>query len=269
MRTALTIGGSDSSGAAGIQADLKTLTAMGVYGTTAITAITAQNTKAVSSIHMLEPDLIEAQIDAVVNDIKVDAAKTGMLHDSKVINVVTAAIKRNSLYPLVVDPVMVAKSGDSLIDDDAIKTLCKKLLPEAAVITPNRHEAALLCGNNKPIEDVAAATVAAKEICRKYKVRACIIKAIRVPNDQEGDAVDLFYNGEEATELSSLWRETSNTGGAGCTFASAITGALALEQPLEEAIQTAKNLVSEAIRQGPGLGSGVGPVNHGAIIKSK
>jgi hydroxymethylpyrimidine/phosphomethylpyrimidine kinase len=273
-RVAFTIAGSDSSGGAGIQADLKIFTVMDVYGASAITAVTAQNTTGVKQSIMLDPDIIEQQIDAVAGDLTVHATKTGMIGTIGGIEVVAKAIRRHNLFPLVVDPVMVAKSGDSLIEDAAVQTMVRKLLPLAAVVTPNRFEAARLLGASDEVKDIYGATSAAREICRRFGARACIVKGLRKPNDQEGDAVDVFVyrdadNKEQVRELSSDWRITTNTHGSGCTFSAAITGALAQGKPLEEAAQLAKNLIAESIRRATSLGHGNGPVNHTAWLQVK
>jgi len=270
----LTIAGSDSSGGAGIQADLKVFSVMGVFGSTAITAVTAQNTTGVKNSLLLTPEQVDQQIDAVAGDLKVDATKTGMLGNAAIVETVAKAIKRNNLFPFVLDPVMVAKSGDSLIDEAGVKAIVKKLVPIAAVVTPNRLEAGRLLGSAAPIGDVFAATEAARQICSKLGARACVIKGIKRPNDQEGDAVDVFAftnaDGKlETKEVVSLWRITNNTHGSGCTFSAAITAGLALGKPLDEAVQVAKNVVSEAIRQTTDLGHGNAPVNHLAYAQVK
>jgi hydroxymethylpyrimidine/phosphomethylpyrimidine kinase len=208
---ALSIAGSDSSGGAGIQADLKTYSAMRVYGATAVTAITAQNTRGVQQVHALDPELVAAQIDSVAGDLRVVATKTGMLANSAIIKAVAGAIKRNQLAPLVVDPVMVAKGGDSLIDSDAVDALCKQILPLAAVVTPNRHEAARLLGQSDPIADLTAAKAAAREICKRHGSRSCIVKGFRRPDEHEGEAVDIYFDGHDVHEVVSAWRPTDNT----------------------------------------------------------
>jgi len=266
---ALTIAGSDPSGGAGIQADLKTFAVMCVYGAAAITAVTVQNTRGVTACHSLPPDWIEQQIDAVAGDIEIHAAKIGMVANAPVINTIARAVERNNLFPLVVDPVMVAKSGDALIDDSAISALCTRLLPLAAVVTPNRREAARLLGRDGSIDDLYAAGEAAKQLSEKFGLRACIVKGIRRPNEHEGDAVDVFFDGEHLHEIVSEWRPTDNTHGAGCTFTAAITAELAMGRELEQAVATAKNVVSEAIRQATSLGQGASPVNHLACLKLK
>jgi hydroxymethylpyrimidine/phosphomethylpyrimidine kinase len=258
---ALTIAGSDSGGGAGIQADLKTFSVMRVFGATAITAITAQNTTGVKQVQPLEADLVAKQIDTVAGDLNVIATKTGMLASRGIIQAVAAAIKRNKLAPLVVDPVMIAKSGDSLIDDDAVDALRKQLLPLAALVTPNRHEAAKLLGQSDPTPDLTAAKAASREICKRHGVRACIVKGFRRNDDKEGEAVDIYFDGTDVREVASAWRPTDNTHGSGCVFSAAITAGLAQGKTLDEAITQAKQVIAEAIRQCTGIGHGISPVN--------
>ena len=264
---ALTIAGSDPSGGAGIQADLKTFATLEVFGCAAITAITAQNTVAVKHSQPLDPQLVEQQIDAVAGDIKIQATKTGMLANSDIIKTVAKAIRRHKLAPLVVDPVMVATTGHPLLDENAIKTLCDSLLPLAAVVTPNCDEAAKLLSRGNPITDVFSATDAAKQICSRYGAKACIVTGIEKPNDEQGEAIDVYFDGTDVHEVASAWRQTNNLHGSGCTFSAAITAALAAGQPIDEAVQTAKAVVSEAIRQTTDLGNGASPVNHLAYLK--
>ena len=268
-RVALTIGASDSGGGSGIAADLKTFSVLDVFGTVAITAVTAQNTTAVKAISLLEPDLVRQQIEAVATDIGVHAVKCGLLPGGAMILQVAQAIKRFNLFPLVVDPVMVTTGGTMLMDEAAVPVLCAELLPLAAVATPNRTEAARMLGRNEPVEDLYTARSAASEICRRFDLRACIVTGIQRPNDEEGEAVDLYFDGTESRELISDWRPTGATHGAGTTFSAAITAGLATGQPIDEAIQTAKHLVSEAIRQTTDLGSGASPVNPLAYAKVK
>jgi len=268
-RVAFTIAGSDSCGGAGIQADLKTFSVMEVYGASVVTAITAQNTKGIKQIQLIDPDLIEQQTAAVASDIEVHATKTGMLGSRQNILTVAQVIDRHNLFPLVVDPVMVDKSGNPLIDDSAIKILCKKLLPLAALATPNCQEAARLLGHNQTIEDLHGAKTAARQICEKYGSKACVVKGIKRENGDEGEAVDLYYDGREVHEVVSDWRPTSNTHGAGSCFSAAITAALALGRAIDEAIKTAKTLISEAIRQATDLGHGQAPVNPLAYLRLK
>ena len=269
MKVALTIAGSDPSGGAGIQADLKVFAAMGVFGATAITAVTVQNTTGVKDKKILDGQFVDQQIAIVADDIEVDATKTGMLGNEANVVAVAKAVKRHKLEPLVVDPVMVATSGDSLLDEGAVKTLTQHLLPLAAVVTPNGREAAALLGHNDPIEDVFAATEAARQICSQYGARACVVTGIHRPNDHEGEAVDVYFDGNQVQELVSEWRQTTNLHGTGCTFSAAITAALAKGQPIDEAVQTAKAVVSEAVRQTTDLGRGASPINHLAYANVK
>ena len=267
IQVALSIAGSDSGGGAGMQADLKTFAALDVYGCTVLTAVTAQNTTGVKQSTLLDPELVEAQIDAVAGDIKVDAIKTGMLGSAEIVKTVLKAINRHNLFPLVVDPVVVAKGGQELIDEETLESLKRHLLPLAAIVTPNGHEAARLIGRSDPIDDVPTAAAAAEQICSRHGAKACVVTGIRRPNDEEGEAVDLYFDGEQVQEVVSDWRPTDNTHGAGCTFSAALTAALALGQPLGEAVPTAKSFVAEAIRQATDLGHGHGPVNHLAYAK--
>ena len=162
---------------------------------------------------------------------------------------------------------MASKSGATLLDESAVQILCRKLLPLAAVATPNRFEAARMLGQSEPIEDIYGARSASEQLCRTYKLAACIVSGIKRPNEQEGDAVDMYFDGQKHHELVSDWRPTTNTHGSGCTFSAAITAALALGEPIEQAIQTAKKVISEAIRQTTDLGHGTSPVNPMAYAK--
>jgi len=256
MPSVLTIAGSDSSAGAGIQADLKTFAALGVYGTSALTAVTAQNTLGVTAVHELPPEMVAAQIDTVVSDIRPDAVKTGMLASAAIIEVVAAKVKEHGLPNLVVDPVMVAKSGDPLLRKDAVSVLRDLLLPLAAVITPNLPEAAVLTGLE--LESKADIHRAAKEIVA-LGARAVVLKGGHV---QGGKAVDLLYDGREFREYSSPWIKTTSTHGTGCTFASAIAAFLARGEPLAEAVGHAKEYLTEALRRAYPIGSGNGPVHH-------
>ncbi len=270
IKAALTIAGSDPSGGAGIQGDLKTFATLDVFGCAVVTAITVQNTTAVKDSQPLDADLVAQQIDAVASDIPIAATKTGMLANAQIVKAVAGAIKRNKLAPLIVDPVMVATTGAALLDDDAVKVLCDQLLPLAAAVTPNTHEAARMLGKDADaINDIYTATDAAREICNRFGVKACVVTGLKQADDHEGQAVDIYFDGKEVREVTSDWRLTSNTHGSGCTFSAAITGALALGQPIDEAIQTAKAVVSEAIRQTTSLGHGNSPVNHLAYLKVK
>ncbi|MDA0263031.1 MAG: bifunctional hydroxymethylpyrimidine kinase/phosphomethylpyrimidine kinase [Chloroflexi bacterium] len=256
---AMTIAGSDSGGGAGVQADLKTFAALGVYGTSVLTAITAQNTVAVTAVHEIPVDMISAQIDAVVTDIGADAVKTGMLSSSAIIECVTASLKRYSGVPgvrrLVVDPVMVAKSGDSLLREEAVGALRELLLPMAAVVTPNIPEAETLTGRTIVTDgDIRNAAIAIVGM----GAASVVVKG----GHREGPATDLYYDGSSFREFTSPRFETANTHGTGCTFASAVAAGLAKGLQTEEAVGRAKGFVTEAIRRSFPIGQGHGPLNH-------
>jgi len=256
MKTALTIAGSDSGGGAGIQADLKTFAAHGVYGTSAVTAITAQNTIGVTAALALPTDLIEAQLDAIASDIGVDAAKTGMLATAAIVEVVAAAVQRLAIPLLVVDPVMVAKSGDRLLDESAVGAITTVLLPRAFVVMPNRMEAEVLAGMS--IDSLDDARTAARRIF-ELGPRAVIVKGGHLPTDE---VVDLLFDGTSFREFSGPRVVSRNTHGTGCTFAAAVTANLALGETLGEATDRAKRYVTGAIQHGIPLGRGHGPLNH-------
>lgn len=259
--TALTIAGSDSGGGAGIQADLKTFAALGVYGTSALTAVTAQNTRQVTRVHPLPPDLVAAQIDAVVTDIGADAVKTGMLATKEIIAVVAAKVREHGLRPLVVDPVMVAKSGDRLLEEDAIETLRRELLPLTTVLTPNRFEAEVLVGH--PLTTWDEVRQAAQELVA-LGAEAVVIKGGHPPAqaDQTGPATDIFYDGHEFREYTVGRVETPHTHGTGCTFASAVAAALAKGETVRGAVAMAKAYVTKALQSAYPVGHGHGPVHH-------
>ena len=252
---ALTIAGSDSGAGAGIQADLKTFAALRVYGTSVITAITAQNTRGVTQIFELTPDLIAAQIDAVIEDIGAHALKTGMLANSAIIEVVAKKIREYRLANLVVDPVMVAKSGDLLLRPDAIEALKSRLIPLAAVVTPNLPEAEQLTG----IQMTGPREL--KEAARRIVglgAGSVVIKG----GHKTGPATDLFFNGQKFLKLSAARIPTQNTHGTGCTFSAAIAANLAKGMKLEAAVAQAKRYITQAIRRGFAVGSGHSPVHH-------
>lgn len=252
---ALTIAGSDSGAGAGIQADLKTFASLGVYGTSVITAITAQNTVGVTQLLDLPPELVAAQIDAVIKDIGTHALKTGMLSNAAIIEVVAAKIKEYHLENLVVDPVMVAKSGDLLLRRDAIEALRSCLLPLAATVTPNLPEATELTGiqvsNEREIKE------AAKRILG-MGAKSVVVKG----GHRKGPATDLFYDGKKFRELKAPRVRTQNTHGTGCTFSAAIAANLAKGDSLEKAVLQAKRYITQAIRKGFAIGSGHSPVHH-------
>ena len=259
--TALTIAGSDSGGGAGIQADLKTFAALGVYGASAITAVTAQNTQRVTQVLELPPDLVAAQIDAVVSDIGADAVKTGMLANAEIIDVVASKVREHGLRPLVVDPVMVAKSGDRLLREDAVQMLRERLLPLATVLTPNLPEAEALLG--RPLASWDDIREAAQEFV-SMGIEAVVIKGGHLPAEagRAGPATDLYYDGRGFHEFTAARVDTTNTHGTGCTFASAIAAALAKGSDLRGAVALAKAYVTKALQSAYPVGHGHGPVHH-------
>jgi len=251
---ALTIAGSDSGGGAGIQADLKTFAALGAHGTSAITAITAQNTVDVTDVFELPPRLVRAQIDAVVSDLGVDAAKTGMLSSAEIIEAVAAAVQAHAITKLVVDPVMVAKGGARLLRDDAVGALRSRLLPLAAVLTPNIPEAEVLLGH--PVRSLDERREAARELLA-LGPRAVVVKG----GHAEGAAVDVYWDGSELVELIADRIETANTHGSGCVFSAAIAARLAAGRLAVDAVRDAKQFITNAIEFSLELGHGHGPVN--------
>ena len=256
MRTALTIAGSDSGAGAGIQADLKTFAAHGVYGTCAITAVTAQNTLGVTMVEAMPADLVTAQIEAVASDIGVHAVKTGMLATAAIVEAVAAAVRDLELPLLVVDPVMVAKSGDSLVLDDVAATMKTELLKRAFLVTPNIPEAETLSGvtiHNEHDRREAARRIAA------LGAKNVVIKGGHLPSD---DIVDVWFKHGEFVEFRHTRVPGRHTHGTGCTFASAITAMLARGESLAEAIPRAQRYVAGAIRAGLDLGKGHSPMDH-------
>lgn len=255
MRTALTIAGSDSGGGAGIQADLKTFAAFGVFGTSAITAITAQNTVAVTDVEPVRPELVVAQIDAVLDDIGAHAIKIGMLANASIVEAVAGALGRRDPGPIVLDTVMVSKGGAPLIEDDAVSALVRQLVPMATVITPNVPEAEVLTGrlirSLDDLRDAAAALIDAG-------ARAVMAKGGHL----DGDAVDILHDGQSLVELRTERLAGRHTHGTGCTLSSAIAARLALGDDLASAVRAAKAYVTRAITQAPGLGRGHGPLQH-------
>jgi hydroxymethylpyrimidine/phosphomethylpyrimidine kinase len=254
--TAMTIAGSDSGGGAGIQADLKTFTALGVFGTSAITALTAQNTRGVSGVHNVPPTFVAQQIDMVAQDIGVDAAKTGMLSTTAIIEAVADAIERNRIQKLVVDPVMIAKSGDPLLRPSARQALVKRLLPLAYIVTPNIPEAEVLSGRkittHKDIEEAARRIHSLGP--RYVLMKGGHLKSVK--------AVDYLFDGKSFRTYSAKWIATKNTHGTGCTFSAAIAAYLAKKYDLPEAVDHAKQYVTKAIQRSFNLGHGHGPLNH-------
>lgn len=254
----LTIAGSDPSGGAGIQADLKTFHQLGVYGTSVITLLTVQNTQRVSRVMPLAPDFVLEQLRAVLEDLPPAAAKTGALGSAALVEAIAGSLGSLSRpFPLVVDPVMISKHGASLIDADARSALRERLLPLAALVTPNLHEASELAGI--PVENPAQMREAAARIAQLGPA-AVLIKGGHL----EGDALDILLHAGTFTEYRSARFQTRHTHGTGCTYSAAITAYLARGLAMEPAIAAAKTFISEAIRTAPGLGAGCGPVNHWA-----
>jgi hydroxymethylpyrimidine/phosphomethylpyrimidine kinase len=255
-RTALTIAGSDSGAGAGIQADLKTFAAHGVYGTSAITAVTAQNTRGVTMAESLSPAMVTAQIEAVMSDFGAHAAKTGMLATAAIVDAVAGAIADFHIPFVVVDPVMIAKSGALLLDSDAMQAMRRALIPRAFVVTPNIPEAEALTGYGITTEidrrDAARRIVA-------LGAGAVVIKGGHFPSP---DIVDLLYAGGEFTEFRHERVAGRHTHGTGCTFAASIAAQLALGRDLHDAIPRAQRYIAGAIRHAPELGSGHGPMDH-------
>jgi hydroxymethylpyrimidine/phosphomethylpyrimidine kinase len=251
----LTIAGSDSGGGAGIQADLKTITVLGGFGMSVITALTAQNTLGVHGIHDVPPEFIAAQFDAVAADIGVDAAKTGMLASSEIIRIVTAKVSRYGIEKLVVDPVMVAKGGAQLIRDEAKTTLIEELIPLSFVLTPNIPEAEVLSGIRiATLDDMRRAA----RIIRGLGARHVVVKGGHL----SGDAVDLLYDGREFREFSSPRITTADTHGTGCTYSAAIATALGFGKDVPTAVTEAKRYSTAAVRHAWRVGGGHGPTNH-------
>ncbi len=255
---ALTIAGSDPSGGAGMQADLKTFQRLGVYGMSVITLLTVQNTQSVSDVRMLDPELVLAQLDAVLDDIPPQAAKTGALGNQAIIQAVAERASRFR-FPLVVDPVMISKHGMSLIDEDAVQALVESLLPCAYLVTPNRLEAARLA--DMPVEDLAIEDLAAMEraaaVIAERGAANVLIKGGRVA----GQTIDVLWTAGEIHHLAAPYIETPHTHGTGCVLSAAITAHLAQGLDLLTAVRRAKQFISSAIQSSPGLGHGRGPVN--------
>ena len=259
---ALTIAGSDPSGGAGIQADLKTFTVLGVYGASVITALTAQSTQGVSGIHPVPADFVARQIDAVVGDLTVGATKIGMLHDADTVRVVAEAVRRHNLHPLVVDPVMVATSGDSLMSDDMVAALKAELLPLSDLLTPNLPEAARLVERN-----VAASTYEMVLQARELMALGCKAVVVKGGHAYGREAMDILVDAggsSGVTHLALPRVDTPNTHGTGCTFSAAVTAHLARGEPMVAAVWAAKRFVHAALEAGAGLaiGQGSGPVDH-------
>ena len=257
MRIALTIAGSDSGGGAGIQADLKTFHRFGVYGTSVICAITAQNTRGVTDWIPVAPTMIRAQLDAVTDDLRPDAVKSGMLADAGIVELVADGVRRHSLAPFVLDPVMVATSGDVLLRPEAVRAIGELLLPLATVVTPNLDEAAILAGIE--VRDPAGMERAARILVERGAA-AALVKGGHLAGDE---AVDVLFDGE-LHHFRHPRIETTSTHGTGCTLSSAIAAHLALGHDLRDAVERSLDFVHRAIATAPGLGGGHGPLNHWA-----
>ncbi|UCH84621.1 MAG: bifunctional hydroxymethylpyrimidine kinase/phosphomethylpyrimidine kinase [Candidatus Latescibacterota bacterium] len=256
MKQVLTVAGSDSGGGAGIQADLKTFHAHGVFGASVLTAITAQNTVAVTDAFELPCELIDAQLDAVFEDFDIAAVKTGMLSSAAIVEAVAAGLRKRKVERLVVDPVMISKSGFKLLKGDAVNNLKMFLLPLALVVTPNIHEAELLAGH--AIDSMDAMKDAARRI-RDYGPRHVLVKGGHAEFNR---ATDVLFDGVEFHLFQAPYIDTSNLHGTGCTYSAAITARVALGEPLAEAIKNAKTYITRAIENALDIGQGHGPTNH-------
>jgi hydroxymethylpyrimidine/phosphomethylpyrimidine kinase len=256
---ALTIAGSDSSGGAGIQADLKTFAALGVYGASAITALTAQNTRGVTGIHLVPPEFLRAQIDAVFGDLAVGAVKIGMVAQFGAIDVIAEALQRWSLRHVVLDPVMVATSGDRLLAPEAVDALRKKLIPLASIITPNLPEAAALLDEAMAPDDAAI-----QRQGEKLLAMGCPAVLIKGGHGQGHESVDYLFQANGALALPAPRIATGNTHGTGCSLSSAIAAGLAKGAPLETAVSNAKAFIGAAIASADRftVGDGHGPIHH-------
>ena len=255
MKTALTIAGSDSGGGAGIQADLKTFAAFKVYGLSAITAITAQNTMGVLAVQEIKPEIIAAQIDCLFEDMEINSVKIGMVSDTEIIKTIASALKRNNAINIVLDPVMISKSGYKLLKPEAIEALIKSLFPLAEILTPNLIEAEEITGQkiNNPDDMQTAA-----EKIHNMGVKAVVIKGGHL----QDYPVDVFYDGSSFLRLQGEFINTQNTHGTGCTFSSAIAACLSQGQALPEAVMIAKEYITGAIKNSLSIGKGVGPTHH-------
>lgn len=264
---ALTVAGSDSSGGAGIQADLKTFSAFAVYGASVITALTAQNTEGVRAVLHVEPAFVAEQLDAVLDDLCVAAAKTGMLGRAGVVEAIAERLRARPVPHLVVDPVMVATSGDLLLDSEAVAAMRMRLVPLATLITPNLREAEVLLG--APVTSRAHMRDAARALVDLGAGAALVKGGHGRDSDDAGlaeQAIDVLFDGRRIREFAMPRIETRHTHGTGCTLSAAVTAALALGRDLESAVAAAKRYVTRAIQTAPGLGRGAGPLNHMAPV---
>lgn len=262
MQIALTIAGSDSGGGAGVQADLKTFQRFGVFGTSVITAITAQNTLGVSGWSAVDAHLVRAQLDAVAKDLRPNALKSGMLADERVIDAVAAGIRAHALGPYVLDPVMVATSGDPLLAQGAVTTIVTALFPLSTLVTPNLDEAALLLG--EPVTTPDAMAAAARRLVHEFGTEAALVKGGHLAGGEGARVVDVLYDGAREERWSRPRIVTTSTHGTGCTLSAAIVAGLANGAELRDAVDAALAYVHRAIESAPGLGGGHGPLNHSA-----
>jgi hydroxymethylpyrimidine/phosphomethylpyrimidine kinase len=256
MKVALTIAGSDSSGGAGIQADLKTFQAHGIFGMSAVTAVTVQNTQKVYDIQEMTPRIVHDQIMCLFEDVKIHAVKIGMVSSVKLIQAVATALKAVNLPPVVLDPVMISKSGYPLLNQDARDALVNHLFPLSAIITPNIYEAELLIG--KKITTIDDMKSAARDIL-KLNAKKVVVKGGHLGQHR---ATDVLYDGKEYKELHGHWVKTKNTHGTGCTFSSAIAANLALGKTFFDAVSLAKEYITGAIAHSLSIGKGYGPTHH-------
>ncbi|HEX8360079.1 MAG TPA: bifunctional hydroxymethylpyrimidine kinase/phosphomethylpyrimidine kinase [Longimicrobium sp.] len=253
---ALTIAGSDSGGGAGIQADLKSFHAFGVFGTSAVTAITVQNTLGVTGVHPIPVETVNAQIRAVADDLRPAACKSGMLATAQLVRAVAASIREHRLAHYVLDPVMVASSGDRLLDEDAERAVAESLVPLAALVTPNLDEAAVLVGF--PVDELEGMRRAASALV-EMGAAAALLKGGHL---RSTELVDVLFDGREWHEWRRPKLDTRSTHGTGCTLSAAVAAGLAHGRPLTRAVEDALDYVSRAMRAAPGLGAGHGPLNH-------
>ena len=255
LKHALTIAGSDSGGGAGIQADLKTFSALGVYGMSVITSVTAQNTMGVEQIEDLSPEIVKAQLDAVYSDIRIDAVKIGMVSRIEVIKAISSALKEYDEKRVVLDPVMVSESGHSLLKEDARETLINELIPRALVVTPNIY------GGEQVLEPEINTILDMKQAATDI-VQLGPDNVVVKGGHLDGNAVDVYYDGDDFTLLEAERIDTQNTHGTGCTFSSAIASYLAGDNSLNKSVKKAKEFITAAIKNAPDIGQGAGPTNH-------
>jgi hydroxymethylpyrimidine kinase/phosphomethylpyrimidine kinase len=260
MKNVLTIAGSDCSGGAGIQADLKTMLSNRVYGMSVITSLTAQNTQGVISINDVDPSFVEAQLDAIFGDIEVDAVKIGMVSNIEIIKSISKKLKMYNAKNIVLDPVAVSTSGFKLLEDEAVDTLKKYLFPLATVITPNMFEAELLL--NRKLDGKESLIEAAKDLNKKYNV-ACLVKGGHLSGNK---AIDVLYDDGEAFILNEERVDNLNTHGTGCTLSSAIASNLAKGYSLSDSVANAKSYLTKCLKANLNIGEGSGPVDHGYNI---